>query len=51
MAIDKATVLHIAQLAHIEIAEEALEPMAEELNNIFAWVEQLGEVNTDDVAP
>jgi aspartyl-tRNA(Asn)/glutamyl-tRNA(Gln) amidotransferase subunit C len=51
MAIDKATVLRIAQLARIEVGEDALAPMADELNNIFAWVEQLGEVNTDDVPP
>lgn len=51
MAIDKATVLRIAQLARIDMGEDALAPMADELNNILAWVEQLGEVDTDDVAP
>lgn len=51
MSIDKATVEKIAHLARIEIAPEALEPMAQELNNILAWIEQLGEVNTDGVPP
>lgn len=51
MSIDKATVGKIAHLARIEIADEALEPMAAELNNILTWVEQLSKVNTDDVPP
>ena len=51
MAIDKATVLRIARLARIELADEALEPLADELNNILAWVEQLDEVPTEGVPP
>jgi len=51
MAIDKATVLRIAGLARIEVEESALDGMAEELNGILAWIEQLNEVDTDGVEP
>jgi aspartyl-tRNA(Asn)/glutamyl-tRNA(Gln) amidotransferase subunit C len=51
MSIDKATVAKIARLARIHIAEEKQAALASELSNILGWVEQLGEVNTDDVAP
>jgi len=49
--IDKATVAKIARLARIKIAEDKLEPLAGELNNILGWVEQLDEVNTDNIQP
>ena len=51
MAIDKATVLRIAKLARIEIADDATDGLAAELNAIMAWVEQLSEVDTEGVAP
>jgi len=51
MSLDKDTVRNIAYLARIKVPDEALEPLAGELNNIMGWVEQLGEVNTDGVAP
>lgn len=51
MSIDKATVEKIAHLARIEIAQDALEPMADELSNILTWVEQLSKANTGDVPP
>ena len=51
MAIDKATVLRIAKLARIEVADEATEGLAAELNAILAWVEQLSEVDTEGVEP
>lgn len=51
MSVDKATVAQIAHLARIGVAEEEMDHLAGELNNILQWVEQLGEVNTDDVAP
>lgn len=49
--IDKATVAKIARLARIKIEDDKLEPLAGELNNILDWVEQLGEVNTDNIQP
>lgn len=51
MSVDKETVRGIAHLARIAIKEDQLEPMAGELNTILDWVEQLGEVDTDGVAP
>ncbi|MEE8171354.1 MAG: Asp-tRNA(Asn)/Glu-tRNA(Gln) amidotransferase subunit GatC [Alphaproteobacteria bacterium] len=51
MAIDKATVLRIAKLARIEVADEATDGLAAELNAILAWVEQLSEVDTEGVEP
>ena len=51
MALDKATVAHIAALARIRLGEAELEPLAAELSQILSWVEQLGEVDTSDVAP
>ena len=49
--IDKATVAKIARLSRIKIEDDKLAPLAGELNNILGWVEQLGEVNTDDIQP
>lgn len=51
MSIDLSTVRRIANLARIEVAEEELPPLANELNKILAFVEQLEAVNTDDVQP
>ena len=51
MAIDAATVRKVAKLARISEAEERLAPLAAELNAIMAWIEQLGEVDTDGVEP
>jgi aspartyl-tRNA(Asn)/glutamyl-tRNA(Gln) amidotransferase subunit C len=49
MSVDKDTVRRIARLARIALEEERVEPMVNELNGIFAWVEQLGEVNVEGV--
>ena len=51
MSVDKDTVRRIARLARIALEEERVEPMVNELNGIFAWVEQLGEVDVTGVAP
>ena len=51
MTIDKDTVVRIARLSRIAMEDDALEPMAKELNGILAWVEQLGEVDTEGVEP
>ena len=51
MALDQETVRRIATLARIKVPEENLEPLADELNNILGWIEQLSEVDTDDVQP
>ncbi len=51
MAIDAGTVRKVARLARIAVPEDALEPMAQELNGIMQWIEQLAEVDTDGVEP
>ena len=51
MALDKATVAHIAALARIRLSDAELEPLANELSNILTWVEQLNEIDTSGVAP
>lgn len=51
MSLDDATVRKIAHLARIDVAEGDLAPLANELSNIFDWIEQLQEVDTDNVEP
>ena len=51
MSVDKDTVRRIAKLARLAVPESRLTPMAAELNGIFQWVEMLGEVNVEGVAP
>ena len=51
MSIDAGTVRKVARLARIAEPEDRLEPLAQELNGIMAWIEQLNEVDTDGVEP
>jgi len=51
MSVDAKTVRKIAHLARLEVAEERLAPLADELNGILHWIEQLGEVDIEGVAP
>lgn len=51
MAIDQATVAHIANLARIQIDEADYGEMAADLSSIMGWIDQLGEVDTAGVPP
>ena len=51
MSVDQDTVRRIARLARIAVREDELPALAGELNTILDWVEQLGEVDTNDVEP
>lgn len=51
MSLDAKTVAKVASLARIKLTEDELTAMSQELNHIIGWVEQLGELNTDDVDP
>ncbi len=51
MAVDAATVRKVARLARIAVPEEALEPMAREIQGIMQWIDQLDEVDIDGVEP
>jgi aspartyl-tRNA(Asn)/glutamyl-tRNA(Gln) amidotransferase subunit C len=51
MSLDKSAVTHIATLARIRVADGEKEQLVHELNGILAWVEQLGEIETEGVEP
>ena len=51
MALDRDDVRKIAFLARIKVPDAELAPLADELNGIIGWVEQLGEVKTDGIKP
>ena len=51
MSVDKDTVRRIAKLARIALDEARVEPMAQELNSIMTWAQQLNEVDVTGVAP
>lgn len=51
MSVDIAMVRKVARLSRIAVAEERLAPLAEELNGILAWIEQLNEVDVTGVEP
>ena len=51
MTVDKSTVEQIARLARLKIADDKKEALAEELNQILGWVEQLSELDTEGVEP
>ncbi len=48
---DKITIKGIAKLARIKVSEDELAGLSDDLTNIFDWIEQLNEVNTDNVSP
>jgi aspartyl-tRNA(Asn)/glutamyl-tRNA(Gln) amidotransferase subunit C len=51
MALDTAAVKRIARLARIAVPESELAHLANELNGILHWVEQLDAVDTAGVEP
>jgi len=51
MELDTDTVRRIAKLARLHVEEGDLAPLADELNNILGWVEQLDEVDTTGAEP
>jgi len=51
MAVDNDTVKKIAFLAKLRVESDKMEETKQEFNKILAWVEELGEVNTDNVEP
>jgi len=51
MSLTREDVRKIAFLARIRIADDELDSLAGELNNIIGWVEQLSKVDTDGVEP
>ena len=51
MSIDTETARKVAHLARIEVAPESLPALADTLNNILAFMEQLNEVDVEGVEP
>ena len=51
MALTDKEVQKIATLARIRLSAEEVPHYAKEINGILKWIEQLGEVNTDGIAP
>ena len=51
MSVDAQTVRRVAHLARIAVADEEVENLKGELNAIFAFVEQLSEVDVEGVEP
>ena len=49
--IDNETVKKIALLSRLRIEDDKLDEFRGEFNKIFAWIEQLKEVDTDKVEP
>ena len=50
-SLDRSTVKTIAFLARLRIDDAQCDALAAELSAILHWIEQLGEVNTENVAP
>ena len=51
MSVNRETVAKIANLARLSMADEELDRMVPELNQILDWVDQLGEVDCSGVEP
>ena len=49
MSVDTETVRKVTRLARIAEPEERLAPLADEINAILGWIEQLNEVDVDNV--
>jgi aspartyl-tRNA(Asn)/glutamyl-tRNA(Gln) amidotransferase subunit C len=51
MSLDFDTVRRIGHLARIRLGEEEIPKLAQELNAILGWVEQLAALDVSDVEP
>jgi aspartyl-tRNA(Asn)/glutamyl-tRNA(Gln) amidotransferase subunit C len=51
MSITRKDVQHVAKLAHLELSEAEVDRLTTDLARIVAYVEELSEVDTANVAP
>ena len=51
MPINEADIAKVAQLAHLELAEEELKTFGPQLTEIVKYVEQLNELDTANIEP
>ncbi len=49
--VSEADVKKIARLSRLHVEDAACGPIAQDLNGILAWIEQLGEVDVEGVEP
>ena len=50
-AVGADDVKKIARLSRLHVEADRLQPLADDLNGILGWIEQLGEVDVEGVAP
>ena len=51
MPINQSDIEKVAQLAHLELAEEELKTFGPQMAEIVSYVDQLNEIDTSDVEP
>ena len=51
MKISREDVLHVAELAHLELTEAEVETYQRQLDSILTYVEKLNELDTSEVEP
>ena len=51
MKISREDVLHVAELAHLELTEQELETYLRQLDSILTYIEKLNELDTSKVEP
>ena len=51
MALTRDDVLHVAELARLSLRPDEIDLFTRQLNDILAYVQQLGEVDTSGVPP
>ncbi|PYU17843.1 MAG: Asp-tRNA(Asn)/Glu-tRNA(Gln) amidotransferase subunit GatB, partial [Acidobacteria bacterium] len=51
MKITREDVLHVAELAHLELTESEVETYRRQLDSILTYVEKLNELDTVQVEP
>lgn len=51
MPINQADIEKVAQLAHLELAEEELKTFGPQIAEIVSYIEQLNEIDTTNVEP
>ncbi len=51
MKVTKDLILHIANLAHLNLREDEIEKIEKDLNQILEYVNKLNEIDTTDVLP
>ncbi len=49
--IDRETILHVANLARLELKDDEVDKLKEDLGNILNYFITLNDVNTDNVTP